>query len=63
VNRRLRELDAGKIIVKKRGVPFEPEEIERKMKLSGSRELILVLTRIKGKAWALICRALQEDET
>ncbi len=63
VNKRLRELDAGKIIVKKRGVPFEPEEIERGMKLTGSRELILVLTRIREKAWALICRALREPET
>lgn len=56
VNRRLRELDAGKIIVKKRGVPFEPEEVERRMKLTGSRELILILTRIRGKAWAFISR-------
>lgn len=60
VNRRLRELDAGKIIVKKRGVPFEPAEVERRMQLSGSRELILVLTRIRGKTWALICRCVQE---
>lgn len=58
VNRRLRELDAGKIIVKKRGVPFDPQEVERGMKLGGSRELILILTRIRGKAWALITRAL-----
>ncbi len=58
VNSRLRELGAGKIIVKKRGVPFEPEEVERRMKLTGSRELILVLTRIGEKAWALICSAL-----
>lgn len=55
LNRRLRDLDAGKVIVKKRGVPFDPEEVERRMKVGGSRELILVLTRIAGKAWALIC--------
>lgn len=61
VNHRLRELDAGRIIVKKRGVPFEPEEVERRMKLSGSRELVLVLTRICGKAWALLCRAVSDQ--
>ena len=58
VNRHLREMDAGKIIVKKRGVPFEPEEVERRMKLTGSKEFVLVLTRIRGKAWALICRTI-----
>lgn len=58
VNHHLREMDAGKIIVKKRGVPFEPEEVERKMKLTGSKVFVLVLTRIRGKVWALICRTI-----
>lgn len=55
VNRRLRALDAGKVIVKKRGVPFEPREVEGKLKTVGGREMILVLTRVSGRAWALIC--------
>lgn len=55
INRRLRELGAGKIIVKKRGVPFDPLEIERKLRLEGNREFILVLTRISDKPHAVIC--------
>jgi len=55
IQKRLRELDAGKVVVKKRGVPFEPMEIERRLKVQGSRELILVLTRISEKPYALIC--------
>lgn len=55
IKTRLRELDVGKVIVKKRGVPFEPLEIERRLKLPGSREMLLILTRVAGKPWALIC--------
>jgi len=55
VNERLRELRAGRVIVKKRGVPFEPSEIQRRIKTPGDQELVLVLTRVAGKPWALIC--------
>ena len=55
INKRLRALDAGKIIVKKRGVPFEPAEIEHRLKVDGRREFLLVLTRISEKPHALIC--------
>lgn len=55
ITRRLRELDAGRVIVKKRGVPFDPREIEHRLKTVGSRELVLVLTRVSDKPHALIC--------
>lgn len=55
ITRRLRQLDAGRVIVKKRGVPFEPREIEHRLKLDGSREFVLVLTRVSDKPHALIC--------
>lgn len=55
IHRRLRELDAGKVIVKKRGVPFDPIEIERRLKVHGHREMILVLTRVSERPYALIC--------
>ncbi len=51
----LRELDVGKVIVKKRGVPFEPRDIEQQLKLDGSREIVLILTRVFGKPWAVVC--------
>ncbi|MCX6375962.1 MAG: methyltransferase domain-containing protein [Armatimonadetes bacterium] len=55
LSRRLRTLDAGRVIVKKRGVPFEPREIEQRLKTAGSRELIVIITRISEKPLALIC--------
>jgi hypothetical protein len=55
VKARLRDLGAGKVIVKKRGVPFDPIEVAHSLKLGGKREFVLVLTRIGGKVWALIC--------
>jgi SAM-dependent methyltransferase len=55
VNGRLRSLGAGRAIVKKRGVPFEPREIERRLKLVGDKELVLVLTRVADRPYALIC--------
>ena len=55
INRRLRDMDAGRVIVKKRGVPYDPQVIERKLKLAGSRELILILTRVADKPYAFIC--------
>ena len=59
IRRRLRDLGAGKVIVKKRGVPFEVREIEDRLKLSGDRELVLVLTRIQDQPWAMICTPLR----
>lgn len=55
VNQKLRELDAGRVVIKKRGVPFEPKEIESRLKRSGKRQYVLILTLIRGRAWAFIC--------
>jgi SAM-dependent methyltransferase len=55
LNKRLNELGAGRVIVKTRGVPFEPREMERRLKVSGAHELIVALTRVMNKPWALIC--------
>jgi len=58
ISRRLRELNAGKVIVKKRGVPYDPREIEKRLKTLGTKEFILVLTRLAGKPWAMICHVV-----
>jgi len=55
VSQHLNAMSAGRVIVKKRGVPFEPREIEKKLKTKGRRELVLVLTRFSDKLHALIC--------
>jgi hypothetical protein len=51
---RLRALDAGTLVVKKRGTAVEPEELRRRLRLTGSRETTVVLTRVQGRQVAMI---------
>jgi hypothetical protein len=51
---RLRACDAGTLVVKKRGTAVEPEVLRRQLKLTGSRETTVVLTRSAGRQIALI---------
>lgn len=55
LKRTLNTMGAGKIIVKKRGVPFEPREMEKRLKTSGDQEFIVILTRVSDTPWAFIC--------
>ncbi|MCU1589686.1 MAG: methyltransferase, partial [Frankiales bacterium] len=55
---RLRAHDAGPLVVKKRGTAVEPETLRRQLKLTGSREVTVVLTRSSGRQVALIVRPL-----
>jgi len=51
---RLRAYDAGPLVVKKRGTAVEPEELRRRLKLTGSREVSIVLTRAAGRQIAMV---------
>lgn len=53
---RLRAYDAGPLVVKKRGTAVEPETLRRQLKLTGSREVTVVLTRSAGRQIAMIVR-------
>ncbi len=55
LNVRLRELGVGRVIVKKRGSPVEPQELQKKLKLSGAGEMIVVLTHVLGRPSILLC--------
>lgn len=55
---RLRTYDAGPVVVKKRGTAVEPETLRRQLKLSGSREVTVVLTRQSGSQIALIVQPI-----
>ncbi|HEY7293777.1 MAG TPA: methyltransferase domain-containing protein [Dehalococcoidia bacterium] len=56
LQRRLRELHVGRVTVKTRASPLDPQQLQRMLKLHGSEERILVLTRVLGRHAALICR-------
>jgi hypothetical protein len=55
LNERLRSLDIGRVIIKKRGSPIEPHELQKKLKLSGSKEIVVVLTHLAGRPSILLC--------
>jgi hypothetical protein len=55
---RLRAHDAGNVVVKKRGTAVEPEELRRRLKLDGSKEVTVILTRSRGRQVALVVRPL-----
>jgi len=56
---RLRALDAGEVTVKKRGSPLDPDQLARDLRGRGSRPLIVVLTHVAGRPYALICESAE----
>jgi hypothetical protein len=59
---RLRAHDAGPLVVKKRGTAVEPDVLRKQLKLSGTREVTLVLTRAAGRQMAMVVRPLGSDQ-
>ena len=53
---RLRAHDAGMVVVKKRGTAVEPDLLRKQLKLTGSREVTVVLTRSSGRQIAMVVR-------
>lgn len=51
---KLRAMQVGRVTVKKRGSPLEPEAFARSLKLSGPEERIVFLTQVQGQPWVLI---------
>jgi hypothetical protein len=52
----LRERNIGRLTIKKRGVNVVPEELRRRLDLSGDREATIILTRVEGKGTALLVK-------
>ena len=52
----LRDHDVGRVTIKKRGVVLNADELRRQLRLSGSAEMILVLTRVKNQQVCLAVR-------
>ncbi len=55
---KLRAMNVGRVTVKKRGSPLDPDEFARSLKLKGDEERIVFLTHVMGKAWVLIGKAV-----
>lgn len=56
---RLRALGVGRVVVKKRGSPLDPQALERDLRLSGEgEERTIVLTHVRDRHSAILCRRL-----
>lgn len=55
VGARLRALDIGVIDIRRRGLAGDVSELRRRLRPRGSRRATVVMTRLDGRPWALIC--------
>ena len=56
LNRWLREAGVGRVIVKKRGSPIDPDAFRRRLKTTrGGPEKTIFLTQARGKPWMVLC--------
>jgi len=55
----LRERRIGKLVVKKRGSPIEPEDLIRSLRLEGKKERVLFLTRLGDNPIVLVAQPRQ----
>jgi hypothetical protein len=56
INQRLRTLNIGELVIKKRGLSIAPEQFRRRLKYGGGRDrVVLVLTRVQDRPTALFC--------
>jgi hypothetical protein len=51
----LRARGVGRVVVKKRGSPIEPEALVRQLRGPGSGSAVVVVTRVAGRPTALVC--------
>lgn len=62
INRRLKYLKIGEIVIKKRGTAVEPDVLRKRLKLTeGGVKTTLFLTCLSGKQMALICSEINNE--
>jgi hypothetical protein len=58
LNRWLRELGAGAVVIKKRGSAIDPDEFRRRLRTTpGEPAVTVFLTRVQGQPWMVLCDA------
>jgi len=53
----LRDRDVGRITIKKRGITLDADALRHQLRLSGSTEMTLVLTRVAGQQVCMVVRS------
>jgi hypothetical protein len=56
LKRRLKVLSIGELVIKKRGFPVDPEQFRHRLSYSGQGRTVLVLTRVRERPTAILCR-------
>jgi hypothetical protein len=57
LNRWLRQDGVGRVIVKKRGAPIDPDSFRKRLKtVPGGPEKTVFVTRVEGRPWMVLCR-------
>ena len=51
----LRALDVGVVDIRKRGSAVDVDDVQRRLRLTGTRNATVVLTRSAGRPWMLVC--------
>jgi hypothetical protein len=54
----LRARGVGRVVVKKRGSPIEPETLARQLRGPGTGSAVVVVTRVAGAPTTLVCEPL-----
>jgi hypothetical protein len=54
----LRSLDVGSVDIRKRGSAVDVDEIQKRLRLTGSGAATVVLTRVADRPWAFVCRPI-----
>ena len=52
----LRERNVGRLTIKKRGVDVVPDQLRKRLALSGDEEATIVMTRVAGEGTCLLVR-------
>ena len=55
LRRWLRERAIGRVVVKKRGSPIDPQALEHQLRLQGDGSAVLILTHVLGKPSVIVC--------
>jgi hypothetical protein len=55
LRRYLREQAVGRVVVKKRGSPLQPEVLIRDLRLKGEEERVVFLTQLRGRPIVIVC--------
>jgi len=53
----LRQRNIGRLTIKKRGSPLDPDTLRKQLRLQGDEERVIFLTRVRGQPTVLIGRA------